>query len=147
MPPPSRSDLEAEGVELIEERGQSLLLDSTVLVSGQVERTSSFEQGFAIHHAHGDHGWEPDPMIWDDQNLIVNVGLRFDLFQPNYQVPVDWTQGADTRVPTGLDANGDTVFVANRAAAKVKTQLSPRLGIAFPISSTADTKDNALPSS
>ena len=61
---------------VIEERGQSLLLDSTVLVSGQVERTSSFEQGFAIHHAHGDHGWEPDPMIWDDQNLIVNVKGR-----------------------------------------------------------------------
>ena len=76
LPPPTRSDLEAEGVELIEERGRSLLLDSTVLVSGQVERTSSFEQGFAIHHAHGDHGWEPDPMIWDDQNLIVNVEGR-----------------------------------------------------------------------
>jgi 7,8-dihydropterin-6-yl-methyl-4-(beta-D-ribofuranosyl)aminobenzene 5'-phosphate synthase len=73
LPPPSRSDLESEGVDVIEERGQSLLLDSTVLVSGQVQRTSSFEQGFAIHHAHGDHGWEPDPMIWDDQNLIVNV--------------------------------------------------------------------------
>jgi 7,8-dihydropterin-6-yl-methyl-4-(beta-D-ribofuranosyl)aminobenzene 5'-phosphate synthase len=73
LPPPSRSDLESEGVDVIEERGQSLLLDSTVLVSGQVQRTSSFEQGFPIHHAHGDHGWEPDPMIWDDQNLIVNV--------------------------------------------------------------------------
>lgn len=73
LPPPSRHDLEAEGVEVIEERGQTLLLDSTVLVSGQVERTSSFEQGFAIHHAHVGHGWEPDPMIWDDQNLIVNV--------------------------------------------------------------------------
>jgi 7,8-dihydropterin-6-yl-methyl-4-(beta-D-ribofuranosyl)aminobenzene 5'-phosphate synthase len=73
LPPPSRHDLEAEGVEVIEERGQTLLLDSSVLVSGQVERTSSFEHGFAIHHAHGDHGWEPDPMIWDDQNLVVNV--------------------------------------------------------------------------
>jgi 7,8-dihydropterin-6-yl-methyl-4-(beta-D-ribofuranosyl)aminobenzene 5'-phosphate synthase len=76
LPPPSRRDLEAEGVEVIEERGQTLLLDSTVLVSGQVERTSAFEQGFPIHFAHGDHGWEPDPMIWDDQNLIVNVDGR-----------------------------------------------------------------------
>src|ERR1700748_622727 len=38
LPPPSRSDLEAEGAELIETPGQSMLLDSTVLVSGQVER-------------------------------------------------------------------------------------------------------------
>ena len=73
LPPPSRSDLEAEGVEVIEEPGQTLLLDSTVLVSGQVERLTAFEQGFPIHYAHSSAGWEPDPMIWDDQNLIVNV--------------------------------------------------------------------------
>lgn len=73
LPPPSRRDLEAEGVEVTEERGQTLLLDSTVLVSGQVERLTAFEQGFPIHYAHSTAGWEPDPMIWDDQNLIVNV--------------------------------------------------------------------------
>jgi len=73
LPPPSRRDLEAEGVEVIEESGQTLLLDSTVLVSGQVERLTAFEQGFPIHFAHSDVGWEPDPMIWDDQSLIVNV--------------------------------------------------------------------------
>jgi 7,8-dihydropterin-6-yl-methyl-4-(beta-D-ribofuranosyl)aminobenzene 5'-phosphate synthase len=73
LPPPSRLDLEAEGVEVIEERGQTLLLESTVLVSGQVERVTSFERGFPIHYAHSQAGWEPDPMIWDDQNLIVNV--------------------------------------------------------------------------
>jgi 7,8-dihydropterin-6-yl-methyl-4-(beta-D-ribofuranosyl)aminobenzene 5'-phosphate synthase len=73
LPPPSRRDLEAEGVEIVEETGQTLLLDSTVLVSGQVERSTAFEQGFAIHYAYSSGGWEPDPMIWDDQNLIVNV--------------------------------------------------------------------------
>ncbi len=73
IPPPSRVDLEAEGVEVIEESGQTLLLDSTVLVSGQVDRVTTFEQGFPIHYAHSKAGWEPDPMIWDDQNLIVNV--------------------------------------------------------------------------
>ena len=73
LPPPSRRDLEAEGVEVIEEPGQTLLLDSTVLVSGQVERLTAFEEGFPIHYARSSSGWEPDPMIWDDQNLIVNV--------------------------------------------------------------------------
>jgi 7,8-dihydropterin-6-yl-methyl-4-(beta-D-ribofuranosyl)aminobenzene 5'-phosphate synthase len=73
LPPPSRRDLEAEGVEVIEEPGQTLLLDSTVLVSGQVERHTAFEQGFPIHYAHSRAGWEHDPMIWDDQNVIVNV--------------------------------------------------------------------------
>jgi 7,8-dihydropterin-6-yl-methyl-4-(beta-D-ribofuranosyl)aminobenzene 5'-phosphate synthase len=73
LPPPSKRDLEAEGVELIEQPGQTLLLDSTVLISGQVERLTAFERGFPIHYAHSNAGWRPDPMIWDDQNLIVNV--------------------------------------------------------------------------
>ena len=73
LPPPSRADLEAEGLELVEERGQTLLLDNTMLVSGQVERLTEFEKGFPIHYARSIEGWEPDPMIWDDQNVIVNV--------------------------------------------------------------------------
>jgi 7,8-dihydropterin-6-yl-methyl-4-(beta-D-ribofuranosyl)aminobenzene 5'-phosphate synthase len=73
LPPPSRRDLEAEGAEVIEEPDQTLLLDAAVLVSGQVERRTEFEKGFPIHYAHSSSGWEADPMIWDDQNLIVNV--------------------------------------------------------------------------
>jgi 7,8-dihydropterin-6-yl-methyl-4-(beta-D-ribofuranosyl)aminobenzene 5'-phosphate synthase len=73
LPPPSRADIEAEGLELVEERGQTLLVDDSVLVSGQVERVTDFEQGFPIHYGRSDGGWEPDPMIWDDQNVIVHV--------------------------------------------------------------------------
>ena len=75
LPPPNRRDLEAEGVQLVEERNQTLLLEDTLLVSGQVERVTDFERGFPIHYAHDD-GWVPDPMIWDDQNVIVNVRDR-----------------------------------------------------------------------
>ena len=73
LPPPSRADLEAEGLTVIEEQGPTLRVDGTVLVSGQVERSTSFERGFPIHYARVDGGWEPDPMIWDDQNVVVNV--------------------------------------------------------------------------
>jgi 7,8-dihydropterin-6-yl-methyl-4-(beta-D-ribofuranosyl)aminobenzene 5'-phosphate synthase len=74
MPPPSRADLEAEGVQVVEERGPSLLLDDTVLVSGQTERVTEFEKGFVYQQARVDAGaWEPDPWIWDDQSLIVHV--------------------------------------------------------------------------
>ena len=76
LPPPSRHDLEAEGLEVVEERAHSLLLDGTILVSGQVERVTEFERGFPIHQARGAAGWEPDPMIWDDQALIINVSGR-----------------------------------------------------------------------
>jgi 7,8-dihydropterin-6-yl-methyl-4-(beta-D-ribofuranosyl)aminobenzene 5'-phosphate synthase len=73
LPAPSRHDLEAEGLEVVEERAGSLLLDGAVLVSGQIDRTTEFESGFPIHQALGGDGWQPDPMIWDDQALVVNV--------------------------------------------------------------------------
>jgi 7,8-dihydropterin-6-yl-methyl-4-(beta-D-ribofuranosyl)aminobenzene 5'-phosphate synthase len=73
LPPPSRRDLEGEGIEVIEESGQTLILDSTVLVSGQVARLTAFEQGFPIHYVRSKAGWQPDPMICDDQNLIINI--------------------------------------------------------------------------
>ena len=73
LPPPSRHDLEAEGLEVVEERACSLLLDDAVLVSGQVERVTEFETGFPIHEARVGADWQPDPMIWDDQALVVNV--------------------------------------------------------------------------
>jgi 7,8-dihydropterin-6-yl-methyl-4-(beta-D-ribofuranosyl)aminobenzene 5'-phosphate synthase len=76
LPPPSRRDLEAEGLEVIEERAHSLLLDGAVLVSGQVERVTPFETGFPIHEARDSVDWQPDPMIWDDQALLVKVRDR-----------------------------------------------------------------------
>ena len=72
-PPPSHMDLAREGVEVIEERGPTLLVDGSVLVTGQVERTTDFELGFPIHYRRRGHDWEPDYMVWDDQGVIVQV--------------------------------------------------------------------------
>ena len=46
MPPPSYADLDREGVEIIEERSPTLLLDGMVLVTGQVDRVTDFEKRF-----------------------------------------------------------------------------------------------------
>jgi 7,8-dihydropterin-6-yl-methyl-4-(beta-D-ribofuranosyl)aminobenzene 5'-phosphate synthase len=73
MPPPSHTDLDREGVEIIEERSPTLLLDGMVLVTGQVDRVTDFEKGFPIQQMHSDHGWEPDTWIWDDQAVVCNV--------------------------------------------------------------------------
>src|SRR5919108_3051466 len=40
--PPSRRDLEAEDVEIIEERGPTMLIGSHALVTGQIPRTTPF---------------------------------------------------------------------------------------------------------
>ena len=73
MPPPDRGALLQEGVELIEGKEPSLLLDKRALVTGQVARTTGFEKGFPIHHALIDGRWQPDPWIYDDQALVFNV--------------------------------------------------------------------------
>lgn len=72
-PPPSRGDLEREGVEVVEERGPSPLLDGMVLVTGQVARVTDFEKGFPLQHARTQGGWEPDTWLWDDQPIVLTL--------------------------------------------------------------------------
>jgi 7,8-dihydropterin-6-yl-methyl-4-(beta-D-ribofuranosyl)aminobenzene 5'-phosphate synthase len=73
LPPPDRRGIEQEGVEILEERAASLLLGGLVLVTGQVERTTEFEKGFPGHYADVDGRWQPDPLIHDDQAVVLNV--------------------------------------------------------------------------
>ena len=77
MPPASHQDLDREGWQVVEERAPSLLLNNAILVTGQVDRVTDFEKGFPIQTARAaDGGWKPDPWIWDDQAVIVNVRDR-----------------------------------------------------------------------
>jgi 7,8-dihydropterin-6-yl-methyl-4-(beta-D-ribofuranosyl)aminobenzene 5'-phosphate synthase len=73
LPLPSRSGIEAAGFAVIEERQPSLLLDGVLLVSGEVDRSTPFETGMPMHEAYRDGSWQPDPLIHDDQALIVHV--------------------------------------------------------------------------
>lgn len=76
LPTPDRRALARLDVEVLERDGPSLLVGESALVSGRVERTTGFEQGFALQWARGASGWAPDPMVWDDQNLICHVRGR-----------------------------------------------------------------------
>ena len=46
LPSTSRSALEGAGFEIVEERHPSFLLDGSVLITGEVDRTTEFETGF-----------------------------------------------------------------------------------------------------
>ena len=73
LPPPSHNDLDREGWLVVEERGPSLLLEDSVLVTGQIDRLTEFEKGFPLQHVRTDTGWEPDTWIWDDQAIAINI--------------------------------------------------------------------------
>ena len=42
-------------------------------MTGEVDRTTGFENGLPRHEAHRDGAWQPDPLILDDQALVANV--------------------------------------------------------------------------
>ena len=73
LPPPSRPDLEAEGMEVIEERGPTLLVEGLTLITGQIPRLTTFENGMPPMHAEVSGEWQPDPWIHDDQAIVINV--------------------------------------------------------------------------
>ncbi len=62
-----------------------------------------------------------DKMEYED--FIVNLGIRFDYFNPNTDIP------SDPRNP-----HYNPLFPSGVEKAKTQYQVSPRLGIAFPIS-------------
>jgi 7,8-dihydropterin-6-yl-methyl-4-(beta-D-ribofuranosyl)aminobenzene 5'-phosphate synthase len=76
LPATSRAALEGMGFAIVEERHPSFLLDGAVLITGEVDRTTAFELGFRGHEALRDGEWKPDPLILDDQALVVSLGDR-----------------------------------------------------------------------
>ena len=73
LPSPSRKALQQAGLEVIERRQPRCCLTIRVLITGEVDRTSDFEHGMPFHEALTDGAWAPDPLILDDQALIVHV--------------------------------------------------------------------------
>jgi len=77
FPTLSRRALSGEGFEVIERREPSLLLEGSVLITGEVDRVTDFERGMpAPHQALVDGTWQHDPLVIDDQALVVHVRDR-----------------------------------------------------------------------
>jgi 7,8-dihydropterin-6-yl-methyl-4-(beta-D-ribofuranosyl)aminobenzene 5'-phosphate synthase len=74
LPTLSKRALTSEGFEVIERRQPSLLLNGSVLITGEVDRTTDFERGMPpTHQRWSTSTWEPDPLVLDDQALVVHV--------------------------------------------------------------------------
>jgi 7,8-dihydropterin-6-yl-methyl-4-(beta-D-ribofuranosyl)aminobenzene 5'-phosphate synthase len=73
VPTTSRRALEGAGFQIIEERQPSFLLERSVLITGEVPRVTGYEPGFPPQQAWLAGSWQPDPLVLDDQALIVQV--------------------------------------------------------------------------
>src|SRR3954447_17811489 len=77
LPTLSPTALEAEGFSVLERREPSLLVDGCVLITGEIDRTTDFERGMPPpHQAWDGAGWRHDPLVLDDQALVVHVRGR-----------------------------------------------------------------------
>ena len=73
IPTTSRRALGEAGFEVIEEQQPSFLFGGSVLVTGEVSRTTGYEPGFPPQQAWLDDRWQADPLVLDEQALIINV--------------------------------------------------------------------------
>jgi 7,8-dihydropterin-6-yl-methyl-4-(beta-D-ribofuranosyl)aminobenzene 5'-phosphate synthase len=71
--PPPIADLQGGNINMISTAGPTLLADNAILVSGEIARTTDFEKGFPNHCIERGGVWENDPLIRDDQCIVVNV--------------------------------------------------------------------------
>jgi 7,8-dihydropterin-6-yl-methyl-4-(beta-D-ribofuranosyl)aminobenzene 5'-phosphate synthase len=77
LPTLSRRALEDEGFAVVERREPSLLVDGCVLVTGEIDRTTDYERGMPpAHQAWDGTAWHHDPLVVDDQALVVHVRDR-----------------------------------------------------------------------
>jgi hypothetical protein len=62
---------------VLERRVPSLLVEQCVLITGEVDRTTEFEQGMPPpNQVLVDGTWQHDPLVLDDQALVVHVRDR-----------------------------------------------------------------------
>jgi 7,8-dihydropterin-6-yl-methyl-4-(beta-D-ribofuranosyl)aminobenzene 5'-phosphate synthase len=73
LPTPSRSAFEGAGFEIVESPEPSFILDSSVLITGEIDRTTDYEQGMKRQQYWTGSVWDPDPLVRDDQALVLDV--------------------------------------------------------------------------
>jgi 7,8-dihydropterin-6-yl-methyl-4-(beta-D-ribofuranosyl)aminobenzene 5'-phosphate synthase len=77
LPTLSPRALDGEGFTVVERREPSLLVDGCVLITGEVDRTTEFERGMPpSHEGWTGEAWAHDPLVIDDQALVVHVRDR-----------------------------------------------------------------------
>lgn len=62
-----------EKITFVNKTVPTFLANNMILVSGEIARTTNFETGFPFHYINRKNQWEPDPLVMDDQSLIINV--------------------------------------------------------------------------
>jgi len=71
--PKFQTDEEVKPAKYVKTRQPQLLADDLILVTGEIPRKTSFEKGYPQHRMFTQDKWQPDPWIWDDRALVINI--------------------------------------------------------------------------
>jgi outer membrane receptor protein involved in Fe transport len=101
--------------------------DTTTYLTPTILGTNTPYHDFYIKKPNEFSAYAQDKMEFD--NMIINLGIRYDFFQPKsvYSTNIYYPSPNDPLLPSFVDKN------SLLAEAKPKHQISPRLGISFPI--------------
>jgi len=67
------AEKDVKPVSYIKTKQPHLIANDLMLITGEIPRTTSFEKGYPRHRVLTNGKWHPDPWIWDDRALIINV--------------------------------------------------------------------------
>jgi len=59
--------------KFVKTKQPGLLAEDTVLVTGEIPRKTDFEKGYPQQRVFINGKWQPDPWVWDDRALVINV--------------------------------------------------------------------------
>jgi len=67
------SEGEVKPAKYVTTKQPCLIADNLALVTGEIPRKTSFEKGYPQHRAFINGEWKPDPWIWDERALVINI--------------------------------------------------------------------------
>lgn len=73
LPTQNKSLLTQAGYLIVEKNSPSLWIHDSILVTGEIPRTNNFENGLPNHYSEVNGKIEPDPLIKDDQAIILKI--------------------------------------------------------------------------
>lgn len=59
--------------KVVETKKPNLIAEGMALVTGEIPRQTSYEKGFLNHRVFAEGSWQPDPWIWDDRAIVIQV--------------------------------------------------------------------------
>jgi len=71
--PPFPTEEKVKPARYVKTKQAHLIANDLILVTGEIPRKTNFEKGYLPHRALMNGKWQPDPWIWDDRALIINI--------------------------------------------------------------------------